>query len=130
MQIISEQKIIKESEDHFNGQVEIKSLFNPVGVGQVNGILVSFKPGARTAWQIHSVGQNLIILSGKGWIQVEGSFKLPIKEGDVVQFESGEKHWYGSTETDEMSCIAIQENNKEGKAVEWLEPVSYKNYRY
>ncbi len=47
-----------------------------VVVGQapsrMRGSVVSFTPGARTAWHSHPVGQTLFCLSGAGRVQREG----------------------------------------------------------
>ena len=39
------------------------------------GSMVSFEPGARTAWHTHPLGQTLIVISGCGWVQSEGGKK-------------------------------------------------------
>ncbi len=49
-------------------------------------------------------------------------------EGDVVWIPPGQKHWHGATATTSMTHIAIQEQ-LDGKAVEWMEKVSDKQYR-
>jgi hypothetical protein len=42
-------------------------------------------------------------------------------------FEPGEKHWHGASPTTAMTHIAIAEM-LDGKAVEWMEHVSDKQY--
>jgi quercetin dioxygenase-like cupin family protein len=51
---------------------------------------VSFAPGARTAWHTHPLGQALHVVSGIGWVQVEGEQPQPIRTGDSVWIEPGE----------------------------------------
>ncbi|MGB3767038.1 MAG: hypothetical protein WA947_10815 [Phormidesmis sp.] len=51
-----------------------------------------------------------------------------IYPGDVVWFSPGEKHWHGATTTTTMTHIAINEEI-DGKAVDWMEPVSNEQYR-
>ncbi len=51
---------------------------------QVAGALVTFEPGARTAWHTHPLGQTLIVTSGLGWAQQEGGPVQEIRPGDVV----------------------------------------------
>jgi quercetin dioxygenase-like cupin family protein len=53
---------------------------------------------------------------------------VTIREGDVITFAPGEKHWHGATDTTLMTHIAIQEKLN-GKVVDWLEPVSDEQYR-
>ena len=48
--------------------------------------------------------------------------------GDVVWIPPGVKHWHGATATSAMTHIAIQEP-VEGRAVDWLEPVTEAQYR-
>ena len=88
---------------------------------------VRFEPGARTAWHTHPLGQTLIITAGRGWVQRwDGPFE-EVHPGDVVRFAPGEKHWHGAAPTTAMSHIAIHEY-LDGKAVDWLEHVSDKQY--
>ena len=95
--------------DWFTGTVRIDPLFSPPDPARVAGALVTFEPGARTAWHTHPLGQTLIVTSGCGWVQREGGPVEEIRPGDVVWFEPGEKHWHGAAPTTAMTHIAIQE---------------------
>jgi quercetin dioxygenase-like cupin family protein len=55
------------------------------------------------------------------------SLYVVIRAGDIVWFEPGEKHWHGASPTTAMTHIAIAEM-LDGKAVEWMEHVSDKQY--
>ena len=90
--------------------------------------IVTFEPGARTAWHTHPLGQTLIVTSGTGWVQMEGGPKEEIRSGDVVFIPAGEKHWHGATATSAMTHIAIAEA-LDGKSVDWMEKVSDEQYR-
>jgi quercetin dioxygenase-like cupin family protein len=114
-------------EDWFTGTVQVDGLFQAHEPARAAGASVTFEPGARTAWHTHPLGQTLIVTSGLGWVQREGSPIEEIHPGDVVWFEPGEKHWHGASATTAMSHIAIQEA-LDGKAVEWLEKVSDEEY--
>ena len=121
----------KGPEDWFTGSVRIDSLFNPNDARRAASALVTFEPGARTAWHTHPLGQTLIITSGIGWVQKDGSNVEEVHPGDVIWFEPNEKHWHGATATNGMSHIAIQENLN-GKLVDWIEKVTdeqYNNYK-
>jgi quercetin dioxygenase-like cupin family protein len=111
----------------FTGAVRIDPLFGLPDPARVVGALVTFEPGARTAWHTHPLGQSLFIMSGRGWAQREGGPVEEIRPGDVVWFEPGEKHWHGATATHGMSHIAVQEQ-LDGKAADWMEPVSNAQY--
>jgi len=118
----------KGPEDWFTGSVRIDALFDPNDSRRAAAATVTFEPGARTAWHTHPLGQTLIVTSGCGWVQREGSSVEAIHPGDVVWFEPNEKHWHGATATNGMSHIAIQENLN-GKVVDWMEKVSDEEYK-
>jgi quercetin dioxygenase-like cupin family protein len=111
----------------FTGSVRIDAPFPGSEPARVGGAVVTFEPGARTAWHTHPLGQTLIVTSGCGWAQREGSPVETIRPGDVVWFPPGEKHWHGATATIAMTHIAIAEK-LDGKSVEWLEKVSGDQY--
>ena len=114
--------------DWFTGSVRIDPLFAPPEPARVVGALVTFEPGARTAWHTHPLGQTLVVTSGCGWAQREGGPVEEIRPGDVVWFPPGEKHWHGAAPASAMSHIAVQEK-LDGKTVDWLEHVSDDQYR-
>jgi quercetin dioxygenase-like cupin family protein len=114
--------------DWFTGSVRIDPLFQAPEPARASGATVTFEPGARTAWHTHPLGQTLIVTFGCGWVQREGGPVEEIRPGDVVWFPPGEKHWHGATPSTSMTHIAVQEILN-GKAVEWLEHVSDKQYR-
>lgn len=121
------QESIKGPDDWFTGNARIDPLFPAQEGSNVSGALVTFEPGARSAWHTHPMGQNLIVVSGMGWTQCEGGPKVEIRPGEVVSCQCGKKHWHGATATTAMSHIAIQEA-KDGKAVEWMEKVTDEEY--
>jgi quercetin dioxygenase-like cupin family protein len=114
--------------DWFTGAVRIDPLFQAAEPARVSGGHVTFEPGARTAWHTHPLGQTLMVTSGLGWVQREGSPIEEVRPGDVVWFPPGEKHWHGASPRTAMTHIAIQEA-LEGKNVDWLEKVSDAQYR-
>jgi len=114
--------------DWFTGSVRIDPLFQPNEHRRAAAAIVTFEPGARTAWHTHPLGQTLIVISGLGWVQKEGGPVEEIHPGDVVWFAPGEKHWHGASPTIAMAHIATQEQLN-GKVVDWLEKVSDEQYR-
>ena len=112
----------------FTGSVRIDALFEATEPGRTSAVLVTFEPGARTAWHTHPLGQHLIVTVGCGWTQCEGGPKKEIRAGDVVFCNCGKKHWHGATDTTAMSHIAVQEW-LDGVAVNWLEKVSDEQYQ-
>ena len=113
--------------EYFTGAVRVDPLFSAPDPARVVGASVTFEPGARTAWHTHPLGQTLIVTSGCGWVQREGSPIEDVRPGDVVWFPPGVKHWHGATRTTGMTHIAIQEQ-LHGKAVEWMEKVADEQY--
>ena len=96
--------------EYFTGTVRIDPLNSPPDPARVGMALVTFEPGARTAWHTHPLGQTLIVTAGCGWVQREGGPVEEIRPGDV------------------MSHIAIQEKLN-GSPVDWMEKVTDEQYR-
>ena len=118
----------KGPEEWFTGSVRINPLFQPNEHRRAAGAIVTFEPGARTAWHTHPLGQTLIVVFGIGLVQREGGPIEEIHPGDVVWFASNEKHWHGASPTNAMTHIATQEQLN-GKVVEWMEKVSESQYQ-
>jgi len=118
---------VKGPAEYFTGVVRIDPLNEPPEPARVAMAVVTFEPGARTAWHTHPFGQTLIVTSGAGWVQREGEPKKEIHPGDVVYFLPNEKHWHGATPTTAMSHIAIQEKLN-GSPVNWMEQVADEQY--
>jgi quercetin dioxygenase-like cupin family protein len=114
--------------EYFTGTVRLDSPFRGTAPARVGGAIVTFEPGARTAWHTHPLGQTLIVTFGFGWTQREGGQVEEIRAGDIVWFEPGEKHWHGAASSTAMTHIAIAEA-LDGKVVDWLEKVSDEQYQ-
>jgi len=125
---VGSQSSTKGPVDWFTGTVRIDPLFQANAPTRASGASVTFKPGARTAWHTHPLGQTLIVTAGRGWVQREGGAIEEIRPGDVVWFPPNEKHWHGATPTMAITHIAIQEA-LDGKVVDWMEKVSDEQYR-
>ena len=115
------------SEDWFTGSVRIDPLFQPNEHRRAAAAIVTFEPGARTAWHTHPLGQTLIILSGIGWVQKEGNPVVEVRPGDIVWIAPHEKHWHGASPAVAMTHLATQEQLN-GKVVEWMEKVTDQQY--
>ena len=112
---------------NFTGRVRVETPFRAEAPARVGGGLVTFEPGARTAWHTHPLGQTLIVTQGVGRVQRWGGPIQEIRPGDVVWILPGEKHWHGAAPSAGMSHIAISES-VDGKTVDWLEHVSDSQY--
>jgi quercetin dioxygenase-like cupin family protein len=113
--------------EYFTGNVRIDPLFSAADPSRVSAGLVTFEPGARSAWHTHPLGQRLIVTAGCGWVQCRGGPKREIRAGDVVVCPPGEKHWHGATAEHGMEHVAMQEAQA-GEHVTWLEPVTDAQY--
>lgn len=97
----------KGPEEWFTGDVLIESLYSNNELQPYGGSYVTFQPGARTTWHTHPIGQRLIITEGVGWVQQWGGPIEKVREGDVVWFPAGVKHWHGAAPTSSMTHIAL-----------------------
>src|SRR5436190_22514408 len=55
--------------ENFTGVVRVDPLFGANASGKMSGAIVTFEPGARTAWHTHPLGQLLIVTVGTGRVQ-------------------------------------------------------------
>src|SRR2546430_2340883 len=60
------------SPDYFTGSVRVDPLIKTTEPARVGGAVVTFEPGARTAWHTHPLGQMLIVTAGCGLVQSQG----------------------------------------------------------
>jgi 4-carboxymuconolactone decarboxylase len=113
--------------ENFTGSVRVDPLFQASAPARASGSLVTFEPGARTAWHTHPLGQILIVTAGTGRVQRWGDPVEEIRQGDVVWIPPGQKHWHGAAPNSSMAHIAVVEQ-LDGKSVEWMEKVSDAQY--
>jgi len=113
--------------ENFTGSVSIQFLEQARPPARTSSALVTFQPGARTAWHSHPLGQILIVTAGAGRVQRWGDAIDEIKQGDIVWIPPGQKHWHGASPTSSMSHIAIVEA-LDGKSADWMEKVSDAQY--
>lgn len=116
------------SPEFFTGDVRIDMPFKGIGDATLSGGIVTFAPGARSAWHTHPRGQVLIVTAGKGWTQCEGEPVVEINAGDIVWCPPNHKHWHGATPDTAMTHIAVQEA-LDGRVVDWMEHVDDDTYR-
>jgi quercetin dioxygenase-like cupin family protein len=113
--------------EYFTGRVRTDPVVVAPSPARVRALVVTFEPGARTAWHTHPLGQTLYVLSGVGRAQSSGGPLREIRPGDSVWFAPGEKHWHGAAPATGMVHLAIQEA-LDGSNVDWLEQVSDADY--
>jgi 4-carboxymuconolactone decarboxylase len=113
--------------ENFTGSVRVDAPFGPNAPSRTSGALVTFQPGARSAWHTHPLGQTLIVTAGTGRVQQWGGPIDEIRQGDVVWIPPNQKHWHGASPNSSMAHIAIVEQ-LDGKSTDWMEKVSDAQY--
>lgn len=113
--------------EFFTGRVRADPVWLANSDIPVSGSMVTFEPGARSAWHVHPGGQRLVVASGLGFTQEWGKPIQQIGPGDVVWCPPGVKHWHGATPTTAMTHMVVTASVN-GKNVEWMEKVSDEQY--
>jgi quercetin dioxygenase-like cupin family protein len=121
------QEVVQGPEQFFTGRVTIRGQFSRDDPSRVAGAIVTFEPGARTAWHSHPLGQTLIVTEGIGWTQVQGSPVQEFAVGDILLCPAARPHWHGATPESSMTHVAIQES-LDGTVVTWMEKVTDEDY--
>ena len=115
------------SPDYFTGTVRMDPVVSGDDESAVKILMVTFEPGARTAWHTHPAGQSLHIVSGLGLAGSEGQPVQVLRPGYTVWFAPGERHWHGASPDCAMTHLAVQ-TAVEGKTADWQEHVSDADY--
>lgn len=114
--------------EYFTGSVQQEPIVEAPAPARVRAVVVSFAPGARTAWHTHPLGQTLFVTSGVGRFQTAGGPVTEILPGDRIWIPPGEKHWHGAAPETAMVHIAIHEAAEDGSHVTWMEHVTDEDY--
>jgi quercetin dioxygenase-like cupin family protein len=91
--------VVAGSPEFFTGSAKVEQLFPVNAPSRVSGGIVTFSPGARSAWHTHPLGQVLIITTGTGRVQMEDGPIKVVHAGDVVIIPAHVKHWHGAAQT-------------------------------
>jgi quercetin dioxygenase-like cupin family protein len=95
---------------------------------RLGGSVVTFTPGARTAWHSHPVGQTLYCLTGVGRICFQGQPPQAINPGDIVNIPPNTMHWHGAAPDRLFAHLALSEAGEKGEGTKWGEHVSDSEY--
>jgi len=109
--------------DFFTGRARIDPVWPADKNISASGGLVTFEPGARSAWHTHPAGQHLFVVSGVGLTQEWGRPVQEIRAGDVVWCPPSVKHWHGASPTTAMTHLAVT-GTVDGKNATWMEKVT------
>lgn len=113
---------------HFTGTVYTDEVVVGTAPSRMRATVVTFTPGARTAWHSHPVGQTLYCLSGAGRVQREGEPVQEIRAGDTVIIPPDVRHWHGSAPGKLFAHLAMSERNDKGEGSAWFGHVSDADY--
>ena len=113
--------------EFFTGRVRVDPVWPANQHVTASGALVTFEPGARSAWHTHPNGQRLMVTAGVGLTQEWGQPVQVIRAGDAVWCPPGVKHWHGAAPTTAMTHLAVT-GTLDGKNVNWMEKVSDEQY--
>lgn len=111
------------SAEYFTGGVWTTELVKNEGLA-CHVLKVTFEPGARNHWHTHPVGQILLAIEGKGYVQKNGEPIKLLLPGDVVTVLPNEEHWHGATPDSIFTHIAINLVSATDEEVTWLSPVT------
>ena len=113
---------------YFSGKVYL----GRVSSEQVAMANVTFEPGCRNNWHIHTAssggGQMLVCVGGRGFYQEWGKEAVEMVPGTVVHIPPNVKHWHGAAPDSWFSHLAVVVPGEDTGA-EWCEPVSDEEYR-
>lgn len=121
------QNSMRGPESGFTGSVRIDPQWPSSDGITASGSLVTFEPGARSAWHTHPLGQQLIVTAGAGLTQEWGKPIQRIQAGDVVWCPPNVKHWHGAAPNVAMTHLAVTGVDGE-RNVTWMEKVSDEQY--
>ena len=107
----------------FTGRVRVDPVWPTNENINASGGLVTFEPGARSAWHTHPAGQRLVVTSGVGLTQEWDKPVQVIRPGDVVWCPPGVKHWHGAAHHTAMTHLAVT-GTVDGTNVTWMEKVT------
>lgn len=119
---------MKGPAEWFTGDVYIDAVAAATAPARVQGNLVRFTPGARTAWHTHPLGQTIYVTEGVGLCQKRGGPVEVIQPGDRVFFEPDEDHWHGAAPDRFMTHLALNEVDETHSAVSWGDHVTDEEY--
>lgn len=129
MKILPTTPTVKNPPEWFTGDAWLDQVVSPRDEGQrLNGGLVRFSPGARTAWHSHPLGQTLRIVEGTALAQARGGEIVEVTAGQTVYSPPGEEHWHGAAPDSFMTHLALWETPDGEESAQWGDHVTDAEY--
>jgi len=125
-EILPEQPTVKNPPEQFAGDVWVDPIVSPQDDDQRATLaLVTFAPGACTAWHSHARGQFLRVTRGTAHFGTRDGKVITARPGDTVYVSPGEEHFHASAEGTFMEHLAMLESADDpSTTTTWLEHVS------
>ncbi|MCW2526083.1 MAG: hypothetical protein JWM76_943 [Pseudonocardiales bacterium] len=98
------------------GGLSAQWLVGPTSSSGLDVGLISFEAGAATPPHVHHVGQVLIVMSGSGFVEVEG-VATALAAGDIVLTPAGEWHTHGAGADGPMVHLSVTTGSNEVRPV-------------
>jgi quercetin dioxygenase-like cupin family protein len=111
----------------FTGIVFQDPVITAEAPSRLGGSVVTFTPGARTAWHSHPVGQTLFCLSGVGRICFKGEKPQVLNPGDTVNIPPDTMHWHGAARSLVLASGAVR-SRRAGQGTAWGTHVTDSEY--
>ena len=122
---------VGEPNDAYARYFSGRSWLAPLSAEQVVFSNVTFEPGCRNNWHVHTAtsggGQLLVGVAGRGWYQEEGKPAQEILPGTVIHIPAGVKHWHGAAADSWFAHLAFSVPGEDCGNT-WLEPVADEDY--
>jgi quercetin dioxygenase-like cupin family protein len=94
------------------GGVSASWLYGPAQDDTLDVALVSFVAGSATPPHIHHRGQTLVIVSGGGFVEVDG-VRTEVCPSDIVVSPPGEQHVHGAVAGTAMTHLSVTTGRNE-----------------
>src|SRR6476620_5798945 len=111
----AERQTRRGAAETFTGTVFQDPVLTANAPSRMGGSVVTFTPGARTAWHAHPVGQTLFCLAGVGRFCIEGEQPQVLNPGDTVFSPPNALHWHGAAPDRRFSRRSLSEAAEKGE---------------
>jgi quercetin dioxygenase-like cupin family protein len=81
-------------------------LEGPANANRLDVAMITLAPGGATPPHIHLGGQVIVVVTGEGFVDVDGDRTI-IGQGDVVITPPGELHTHGATAGSSMAHLTV-----------------------
>jgi quercetin dioxygenase-like cupin family protein len=117
------------SPEWFTGSVYMDEIAEAAPPSHLRVQVVTFIPGARTAWHTHPLRQVLYATQGAGRVQLGSHLEMALAPGDTVVIPAGQRHWHGAAPDHSLVHMAFLEADPHtAEEATWYEQVDVVAY--